>query len=222
VSSSTSSATSHSGDSFPLEARVIDIERLYANTWNPNRQDTFMYEKELASIRTFGFVSPIIAREVGTEFEIIDGEHRVKAAKQLGYSELPVWNLGTVSDAKAKQLTIVLNETKGHADPLALRELLVDLMTIESMSMDDLLEVMPFPPERFEGLLAMPDVDLSTMVDPATPGSGEKIVERIYRLPRDAAAVIDDAIERARGDTDIADWRALELIAADFLGGFDG
>jgi ParB-like chromosome segregation protein Spo0J len=222
VSSSTSPATSPSGTSSPLEARVIDIERLYANAWNPNRQDTFMYEKELASIRTFGFVSPIIAREVGSEFEIVDGEHRWKAAKQLGYRSLPVWSLGIIPDATAKQLTIVLNETKGHADPLALRELLTDLMTVESLSMDDLLEVMPFPPERFEGLLAMPDVDLSGMADPVSPSSGEKFVERIYRLPRDAAAVIDDAIERARGDSDIADWRALELIAADFLGGFDG
>ena len=180
-----------------------------------------MYEKELASIRTFGFVSPVIVRCIGEDaYQIIDGEHRWKAAKQLGYLFIQVWNLGTIADATAKQLTIVLNETKGHADPLALRELLTDLMTIESISMDDLLDVMPFPPERFEGLLAMPDVDLSGMAEPAA--SGEKFVERIYRLPRDAAAVIDDAIERARGDTDIADWRALELIAADFLGGFDG
>ena len=179
-----------------------------------------MYEKELASIRRFGLVSPIIVRCVGPDsYQIIDGEHRWRAAKQLGHLFIQVWNLGTIPDATAKQLTIVLNETKGHSDPLALQELLADLMSIEEVSMDDLLDVMPFPPERFEGLLAMPELDLSPMVDKP---SGEKFVERIYRLPRDAAAVIDDAIARARGDTEIADWQALELIAADFLGGWDG
>ena len=52
---------------------VVRLDELDANPWNPNVMDTFMFEKELASIRTFGYVSPIIVRPLGERYQIIDG-----------------------------------------------------------------------------------------------------------------------------------------------------
>jgi hypothetical protein len=47
-------------------------------------------------------------------------------------------------------------------------------------------------------------------------------VERIYRMPPEVAAVIDKAIAQVKmveeDQGKIEDWRALELICADFLG----
>src|SRR5438045_6741 len=80
----------------PGEAIVVPVDAIEPNPWNPNAMDKAMFEKELASIRKYGFVDPLTVREVDfighRHYEIIDGEHRWKAAKQLGYAELPCWN----------------------------------------------------------------------------------------------------------------------------------
>lgn len=201
----------------------LDPRELTPNPWNPNRQDAFMYGKELASVRKFGMVNPIIVRKTPHGHQIIDGEHRVKAALEIGLPMVPVWNLGTVDDAVAKQLTIVLNETKGSADRERLSALLSDLLTSETTS--DLLDVMPYPPEDFKAILHLPDFDwdsLEAMRKPEPAYHNESRVgwvERTYRLPGDAAKVIDEAIEKAKDGDELKDWQALERVAADYLAG---
>jgi ParB-like nuclease family protein len=195
----------------PVTSRVGD---LVPNPWNPNRMDSEMFRKELASIKQFGFVNPIIARTFGEHLQIIDGEHRWRAAKEIGMTEVPVTLVDGLSDADAKQLTIVLNETRGRADADLLGALLKDLLS-EGVPKADLLDVMPFGPSQFDKLTGLTDFDwsaLETHRDETTSW-----VERTYRLPRDAAAVIDDALAAAKGEGELEDWQGLELIAADFL-----
>jgi hypothetical protein len=193
-----------------------------------------MYQKELASIRRFGLVTPLIVRSISTPippprtgprrgkgsslpskiYELIDGEHRLRAAKELGYTEVPIWNLGDISDAVAKQLTIVLNETRGSSDPGKLGELLMDLLETELPA--DLLEVLPFPEERFAELTKLAEFDWNALVEPKKEATGW--VERTYRMPKESAAVIDEAISRVKDDSgSVKDWHALEWICAEFL-----
>lgn len=202
----------------PGRPLVVDIHHLRPNEWNPNRQDEFIYQRELESIRRFGFVVPIIARTDPADkdrWEIIDGEHRQRAGIELGMDRVPIWDLGPIPDHVAKSLTIVLNETKGAPEPARLADLLRDLLDEEPR--DSLLAVMPFTPSAFDSLLGLRDFDWKSLEKPAKE---QQWVERTFRLPPDAAAVIDEAIERVRADQpDAKDWQALELIAADFLGG---
>jgi hypothetical protein len=202
-----------------VEQRV-PVGELQPNNWNPNRMDEFMYQKELASIRSFGFVDPITVRLMPDgRFEILDGEHRWRAAQELGMKMIPVWNLGDVPDAVAKQLTIVLNETRGHADESKLSALLTDLM--ESESAVDLMETLPFDPERFRALTGA-DFDWQEFEELASQESeGSHWVERVFRMPIEAAEVLDQALAKVKteGGGDMNDAQALEAIAADYLGG---
>jgi len=205
------------------------VAEICPNPWNPNRQDSFIYEKELASLRRFGVVSPLVVRRIPPRtgraaakgasplptisYELIDGEHRWKAAQELGITEVPVWDLGDVPDAVAKQLTIILNETKGSPDPGKLGELLMDLLETELPA--DLLEVLPFPEQRFTELTKLADFDWKTLEEPKTETGW---VERTYRMPKAAAEVIDSAIDKVRDDSGpTKEWHALEYICADFL-----
>jgi hypothetical protein len=195
----------------------VPLDRLVPNPWNPNRMDSFMYEKELASIRKFGMASPIVARAQGNVYEIIDGEHRLKALDQLGHTEAPVWNLGPLPDPQAKQLTIVLNETKGSPEKQKLTELLQDLLKSEPT--EDLLGVLPYSKEAFAELVNLPAFDWEEFENQTPRKIEDSWVERIYRLPHDAAAVLDRAIAKAKDEEPIPDGIALERIAADYLGG---
>jgi hypothetical protein len=199
-----------------VEQRVL-VEDLTPNSWNPNRMDEFMYQKELASMRAFGFVDPITVRQLTDGlFEILDGEHRWRAAQELGMKMVPAWNLGVVPDGIAKQLTIVLNETRGRADEQKLSALLADLLTSESSA--DLMENLPFDPERFNALTGG-KFDWQELEDPTSDESEAQWVERIYRMPIDAARVLDQALERIKGGEGMSDAQALEALAADYLGG---
>lgn len=206
-----------------LRSEIVPIERVRPNAWNPNVMSDEMFRKELASIRKFGYVVPVIVYEVGDWYDIVDGENRWKAMRQLGYKELAVTVIEGLTDAAAKQLTIVLNETRGRPDPRKLGALLGDLLG--EVSKSDLLDILPIAPMQFDKLTGLEDFDWGSLSDPPagpaalSPG-GPSWVERTYRLPRDAALVIDEALEKARdGDEGIQDWQALEMVAADFLAG---
>jgi ParB-like chromosome segregation protein Spo0J len=204
----------------PGVALSIPVDRLRANSWNPNKMDEAMYAKELKSIERFGFVDPVTVREVGMhDYEIIDGEHRVKAARELGMTEVPCHNLGLLDDDTARELTIVLNETRGTSDRERLSELLKDLASRRDER--QLREIMPFGRERFDELLDRKTIDWSGLEEKRqalAEQSERRWVERVYRMPVAAAEVVDDAVARVMESEEVAeDWRALELIAAEYL-----
>jgi hypothetical protein len=193
------------------------------NPWNPNEMDADMLAHARASITTFGFVDPVTVRKLGGNYQIIDGEHRWRIALELGLETIPVFDLGTITDSVAQQLTIVLNETRGQANPQKLGSLLKDLMAKETK--DALLSTLPYTREAFDRLTGLPDMDWANLGVPNRPQvSGErpsKWVERTYRMPKESAEVIDQAIAKVReeSDTEPNEWAALELICADYLGG---
>jgi hypothetical protein len=191
---------------------------LQPNTWNPNRMNAFMYSKELQSIKDHGFIDPITTRRLSADrYEIIDGEHRWKASRDLGYERVPCYVID-VDEAEAKKLTILLNELRGQAQPTELGALLKDLM--ENDPIESLLDQLPFTPEFVKGLVDLPPLPgVPTGLD-ATSSESEpekRWVERLYRMPLAAASVLQDAIERAKDGEKIEDWQALERIAADYL-----
>lgn len=189
-----------------------------ANSWNPNRMTDFMYQKELASISRFGMVNPIIVRQVDDRYEVIDGEHRLKAAHELLLDSIPIWSLGDIPDTTAKQLTVVLNETRGSTDRGELSTLLRDLLTSEPTV--ELMAVLPFSEPDFQAIVDLPAFDWSTVEGLAqNDGKRDGWVERIYRMPHEAAEVLDQALAKVKADDEIPDWKALELMAADYLGG---
>jgi ParB-like chromosome segregation protein Spo0J len=182
-----------------------------------------MREKARESIERYGFIDPLLVREVGIrDYEIIDGEHRFDEGKALGMTEFPCVNLGLIDDADAKKLTIVMNELHGQADPLKLGDLLGDILSDTGLT--ELLVAMPFDEKVLAGYLQTPLPSLPPLESPSpgappAPAEGAKTVwaERLFRMPKEVALVVDEAIEKAKDGEEIEQWQALERIAADFL-----
>lgn len=213
-------------ESIVPELRWVDPRILRPNPWNPNAMDPEMYARARESIRHFGFVDPVTVRLNTGVYEILDGEHRWKVAVEEGLTRIPIMDLGPVDDTTAKQLTIVLNELRGQAEPIKLGLLLRDLLAVEPK--EQLLARLPYSGEALDRLTGLPSLQwegLSASPRPQMPiERPSSWVERTYRMPIDAAEIIDAAINRWREGEDAhatsaaPDWRALELICADFLG----
>lgn len=194
--------------------RVVKTSELHPNRWNPNEMDEEMFSKEISSIRKFGFVDPVTVRWADDGYEIVDGENRWKAAQKLGMAEIPVWDLGVVPDHLAMQLTLVLNEVRGQAEPRKLADLLQDLLSRESK--ESLIATLPYSKESFDQIANIGRMDLSNL-NPSRPQRQiAKWVERVYRMPLDAAEEIDAAIAECReiNDPDMTEWAALVEIAS--------
>lgn len=218
----------------------LAIEWVYAadlrpNTYNPNEMDEETFEKTVNSIHKFGFIDPVTARRGPTPYEIIDGEHRWKAAKfhsgscqisddpaipdlHVGMNQLPVILLD-VDEADAEQLTIVLNELRGKPNPQKLAALVRDLATKRSMG--ELEKVLPLRRQQLAQMVAerRETIDWDALQQKPEPEKKERWVERVFRLPQSAADVVDEALQKVREDGVADDWKALELICADYVAG---
>lgn len=196
------------------------------NDWNPNQMNAATYAQLTHDIKQFGFIDPLTVRphpHGPPPWQIIDGENRWRVARDLGI-DCSYMDVGPVPDADAQKLTIILNELRGQYDPRKMGVLLEVLLAGEGP--EQLLETLPFTHEALAGLIGLKDFDWKGLDKPSSEKSqaGDKPakwVERTFRFPPDANAVVEQAIEKARAavSTPVEDWQAIELIAADFISG---
>jgi len=199
---------------------LIPREQLLPNPWNPNRMTAQAYAKLLESIQQFGFIDPLLVREIGyRDFQIIGGAHRFRAGNDLGMEAFPCVNLGLVDDAVAKKLTIIDNELHGQADPTQMGDLLTEILQLTSL--EELLVALPYSEDVLAGFIGLPDLPaIGEGGDPTPPPpdpNKEPWVERLYKLPKTAALIVDEAIEKAKDGDPMENWQALERVAADYL-----
>lgn len=124
----------------PHSYMLIDIGDInpYAN--NSKQHPVWHVNQLAASIKQFGFIAPII---VNDKFEIIAGHGRFKAAKNLGYTEVPVILVSNLSDAQVKAYRIAdnqLNLNTGHDEDL----LRVELQELDKLELGFDLEILGF------------------------------------------------------------------------------
>jgi len=71
-------------------AELVDTEKLRVDGYNPNKLSVRRFEALKKSIQRWGFVVPIITNR---DYLVADGEHRLKAAKELGMKQVSVVRL---------------------------------------------------------------------------------------------------------------------------------
>ena len=104
---------------------VVPIGGVRPNTWNPKAKNTEEFRKVKKGIDIKGQRLPIIVRE-NKGYEIIDGEQRFTACKELGYNRVIIYSEGVLSDKEAKELTIWYQQQVPFEE-LKLAELVSDL-----------------------------------------------------------------------------------------------
>lgn len=137
----------------------IDPQMLAVNPWNTNRVNADNQAKLNASMKDVGLFKPVICRtlENGT-LEILAGEHRTAIAVQNGLQEIPVINLGTIDDEKAKKIMLADNARYGSDDTLALAELLkgMDSGTV-------LADILPWTQDDLDNVMSSVNIDLDIL-----------------------------------------------------------
>jgi hypothetical protein len=99
----------------PANAQRIEIwpiDRFVPYARNPRKNDPAV-DRMCGSIREFGFKIPVLARADG---EVVDGHLRLKAARKLGITEIPVILCDEWTPAQVKAFRLLVNRSATWAD----------------------------------------------------------------------------------------------------------
>jgi DNA modification methylase len=135
-----------------VESRIEQwpVEKLIFYARNPRKNDAAV-DRMCGSIREFGFKIPVLARSDG---EVVDGHLRLKAARKLNITEVPVILCDEWTPAQVKAFRLMVNRSVTWAD---WDEELLSLELQELNVADFDLDLTGFNPKEIDDLLALPN-----------------------------------------------------------------
>ncbi len=99
-----------------MEIKQVKIEELKPADYNPRILSEKQYHELRRSLEEFGLVDPIIVNSNPDRFNIVIGGHqRLRVAKDIGYTEVPVYYVN-LSEEQEKKLNLRLNKNVGEWD----------------------------------------------------------------------------------------------------------
>ena len=198
----------------PENIKKVPIELIHPNGYNPKAVESKEYYDVLESLKQNGLMSFIFVREVdGVDgFEIVDGEHRYLAAKELGYSEMYVYNLGRISEEEAKALTLWF-EVQVPFDNVELAPIVVELTKLDIK--------LPYTEEQIEKFSELQKFDFDDYDEDEPVKEEEGFNNFTVRVTQEQFNFIQNKIKEIMDFEGVSEGRALELIVADGFAGFE-
>ena len=196
--------------------KTVLVSDLIPYARNSRTHSDVQVNKIASSIKEFGFLNPVL---IDKDNGIIAGHGRVMAAQKLGLKEVPVLQIGHLSDTQKRAYIIADNRLALDAgwDDEMLR---VEFAELADNGFN--LELTGFELEEISAV----DFDESEEVGmPDLPdGDKEPFQQKTFTLHDEQAAVVDDAVTLARtnplADTGLnenSNGNALALICAQWL-----
>lgn len=121
--------------------KLVPIEQLQANDYNPNKMDRRMFELLKKSIVEDGLTMPIVTYhdKENDKYIIVDGFHRYSTLLKLGVKKVPI-SIIDKNISKRKISTIRHNKAKGTHQLDLVAKVLKDLMADKSMSYAEIMD----------------------------------------------------------------------------------
>lgn len=137
-----------------LSIQQVKIDDLRPSEYNPRTWSEETIKQLTESIQRFGLVDPLLVNGADERKNIVIGGHfRLKVAKDLGFTEVPVVYLDIPDEAKEKELNLRLNKALGDWDWDLLAEFDDTLLTdvgFTSEEMDLIFDIDTEETENFD------------------------------------------------------------------------
>jgi ParB family chromosome partitioning protein len=96
----------------------VDLANILPSALQPRKDFARDALQELIdSIRQHGIIQPLIVRQAGARFELIAGERRWRAAKEIGLPQVPVI-IRSASDLEVLELSLIENLQRADLNPI--------------------------------------------------------------------------------------------------------
>ncbi len=136
------------------------VEAIENNPYQPRK--TFD-DDDLASlcnsIRTHGVLQPLVVRQVGDKFQLIAGERRLRAARSVGLSAVPV-RVVDFDDQQTVEAALVENIQRADLNPIEKAHGFADYLNRFHMTHDQLAQRLGLARSTITNLVALLDMPL--------------------------------------------------------------
>lgn len=181
-----------------MDIKLIEIDQIFPNNYNPNVVSEDILAKLRAEISQKGLCEPIILRRKGNDsYEIVDGEHRWRVCQELGWEKIPCI-IQDYDDNEAKIKTLQLNYMRGSAVPVKLASLIHELS--KEIKLEDLAKRLPYEePQMLNNLelLKLPE-DFSKIVEEQARKEAEELPSVVsFVLYKKQLEIVEEAIKIA-------------------------
>lgn len=96
----------------------MDVESLTPNLFQPRKNfDKEKMEELKGSIKKHGIIQPIVVRKIANGYEIVAGERRLKAAKEIGLKKIPAI-VKSINNEKSLEIALVENIQREDLNPV--------------------------------------------------------------------------------------------------------
>lgn len=127
-------ATEEKGDS----VKNINVNKISPNKMQPRKKfDSVKLEELKNSIKEKGVIQPVIIRSTETGYELIAGERRFRAVKELGYSEIPAI-IRQVNDSDSLEMALIENIQREELNPVEEANAYMQLIEKFKFSQDEI------------------------------------------------------------------------------------
>lgn len=179
-----------------LDVTYLPVDAVKPNQYNPNRQSDHDFELLCKSIAEDGFTQPIVVDEAS--MEIVDGEHRWRACKALGFPEVPVV-LTRMTAEQRRISTLRHNRARGAEDASMAADVLREIEAAGEMAWA-------------QDSLMLDDLEVKRLLEDVSPSETDKVDVGPSSGP--TATVLDGqtdpASEKRRKETAVAQAKAAE------------
>ena len=146
-----------------IQVERWSISRLIPRVTNPRTHTPEQIAQVAASMKEFGWTNPIL---VGADNDVLAGHARLAAARQLEMNEVPVIQLGHLSEAQRRALVIADNQLALNAG-WSEETLRVELQALQEAEFD--LSLVGFDDDELARLLAAQDAAEGLTDEDAVP-----------------------------------------------------
>ena len=190
--------------------------------WNPNQMDDLMAEILRGSIQRFGWVVPLVVRELAPgQYETIGGAQRLGIAQELGLDQVPCVVV-EADDTEARLLGQCLNRIAGEDDLGLKAELIRELLG--SLPQEEVLKLLPETADSLNALASLGQQDMASHLMAWQDAQQARLKHMQFQLTSVQLEVVDEALARvmpeakaAGGDSPNVRGTALYLLCKRIL-----
>ena len=200
----------------------LPIKAVTSAGWNPNQMDDFMADKLRGSIQRFGWVVPLVVRELATgRYETIGGAQRLGIAQDMGFDQVPCVVVDA-DDLEARLLGQCLNRIAGDDDLGLKAELIQELLC--SLPQEEITKLLPETAGSLNALASPGQVDMASHLIAWQEAQQARLKHMQFQLTSAQLEVVDEALAKvmlearsAAGDNPNVRGTALYLLCKRIL-----
>ena len=125
----------------PPGPRILAVGEIQPNPFQPRLEFEPEALAELeSSIREYGVLQPLVVRKVGEGFQLVAGERRLRASRNIGLEGVPVV-VREVTDSQMLALALVENLQRADLNPIETAKAYRDLLATPGLTQEEVAKV---------------------------------------------------------------------------------